>query len=72
VEIALTGIGSYVAYNRLVIAPQQRAQRKIQTAAVARGIVGVGVGDSLPSAQPLPQQKPTGGNRKISLELPPI
>ncbi len=37
VAIALTGIVSYVAYNQLVIAPQQRAQRKIQTAAVTRG-----------------------------------
>jgi hypothetical protein len=34
VVISLTGIGSYVAYNQLVTAPQQRAQRKIQTAAV--------------------------------------
>jgi HlyD family secretion protein len=37
VAISLTGIGSYVAYNQLVTAPQQRAQRKIQTAAVTRG-----------------------------------
>jgi HlyD family secretion protein len=37
VVISLTGIGSYVAYNQLVTAPQQRAQRKIQTAAVTRG-----------------------------------
>jgi HlyD family secretion protein len=37
VAIALTGIGSYVAYNQLVTAPQQRAQRKIQTAGVTRG-----------------------------------
>jgi HlyD family secretion protein len=37
VAIPLLGIGSYVAYNQLVTAPQQRAQRKIQTAAVTRG-----------------------------------
>jgi HlyD family secretion protein len=37
VAISLTGIGSYVAYNQLVTAPQQRALRKIQTAAVTRG-----------------------------------
>jgi HlyD family secretion protein len=37
VAISLTGIGSYVAYSQLVTAPQQRAQRKIQTAAVTRG-----------------------------------
>lgn len=35
--IALTGTGSYVAYNQLVTAPRQRAQQKIQTAAVTRG-----------------------------------
>jgi HlyD family secretion protein len=37
VAISLTGVGSYVAYNQLVTAPQQRALRKIQTAAVTRG-----------------------------------
>jgi HlyD family secretion protein len=37
VAISLTGMGGYVAYNQLVTAPQQRAQRKIQTAAVTRG-----------------------------------
>jgi HlyD family secretion protein len=37
VAISLTGIGSYVAYNQLVTAPKQRAQNKIQTAAVTRG-----------------------------------
>jgi HlyD family secretion protein len=37
VAIPLIGIGSYVAYNQLVTVPQQRAQRKIQTAAVTRG-----------------------------------
>jgi HlyD family secretion protein len=41
VAIALTGIGSYVAYNQLVTAPQQRAQRKIQTAAVTRGNLAI-------------------------------
>lgn len=37
VAISLTGIGSYIAYHQLVTIPQQRAQRKIQTAAVHRG-----------------------------------
>ena len=37
VAIPLVGIGSYAAYYQLVTAPQQRAQRKIQTAAVTRG-----------------------------------
>jgi HlyD family secretion protein len=41
VAISLTGIGSYVAYNQLVTAPQQRAQRKIQTAAVTRGNLSI-------------------------------
>jgi HlyD family secretion protein len=41
VAISLIGIGSYVAYNQLVIAPQQRAQRKIQTAAVTRGNLSI-------------------------------
>jgi HlyD family secretion protein len=41
VAISLTGIGSYVAYNQLVTAPQQRAQRKIQTAAVTRGNLAI-------------------------------
>jgi HlyD family secretion protein len=39
--ISLTGIGSYVAYNQLVTAPQQRAQRKIQTAPVTRGNLSI-------------------------------
>jgi HlyD family secretion protein len=38
---ALTGIGSYVAYNQLVTVPQQQAQRKIQTAAVTRGNLAI-------------------------------
>jgi HlyD family secretion protein len=37
VAIPLAGGLSYIAYNQLVTAPQQRAQRKIQTAAVTRG-----------------------------------
>jgi HlyD family secretion protein len=37
VAIPLTGGLGYIAYNQLVTAPQQRAQRKIQTAAVTRG-----------------------------------
>jgi HlyD family secretion protein len=37
VAIPIAGGLSYVAYNQLVTAPQQRAQRKIQTAAVMRG-----------------------------------
>jgi HlyD family secretion protein len=37
VAIPLLGIGSYVGYNQLVTAPRQRAQNKIQTAAVTRG-----------------------------------
>jgi HlyD family secretion protein len=37
VAIPTIGSISYVAYNQLVTAPQQRAQRKIQTAAVTRG-----------------------------------
>jgi HlyD family secretion protein len=41
VAISLTGIGSYIAYNQLVTAPQQRAQRKIQTAAVTRGNLSI-------------------------------
>jgi HlyD family secretion protein len=41
VAIALTGIGSYAAYNQLVTAPQQRAQRKIQTALVTRGNLAI-------------------------------
>jgi HlyD family secretion protein len=41
VAISLTGVGSYVAYNQLVTAPQQRAQRKIQTAAVTRGNLSI-------------------------------
>jgi HlyD family secretion protein len=41
VAISLTGVGSYIAYNQLVTAPQQRAQRKIQTAAVTRGNLSI-------------------------------
>ncbi|WP_310417983.1 biotin/lipoyl-binding protein [Chamaesiphon sp. OTE_8_metabat_110] len=37
VAIPLLGIGSYVGYNQLVTVPKQRAQSKIQTAAVTRG-----------------------------------
>jgi HlyD family secretion protein len=37
VAIALTGVGSYAAYNQLVTVPKQQAQSKIQTAAVTRG-----------------------------------
>jgi HlyD family secretion protein len=37
VAISLIGIGSYVGYNQLVTVPKQRAQNKIQTAAVSRG-----------------------------------
>jgi HlyD family secretion protein len=37
VAIPLLGIGSYVGYNQLVTVPRQRAQSKIQTAAVTRG-----------------------------------
>ncbi len=37
VAIPLLGIGSYVGYNQLVTVPKQRAQNKIQTAAVTRG-----------------------------------
>jgi HlyD family secretion protein len=37
VAIPLLGIGSYVAYNQFVTVPKQRAQNKIQTAAVTRG-----------------------------------
>jgi HlyD family secretion protein len=37
VAIPLLGIGSYVGYNQLVTVPRQRAQNKIQTAAVTRG-----------------------------------
>lgn len=36
VAILIAGIGSYIAYRQLVIVPQQRAQRKIQTALVTR------------------------------------
>jgi HlyD family secretion protein len=35
--ILIAGIGSYVASHQLVTVPQQRAQRKIQTASVTRG-----------------------------------
>lgn len=35
--ILIAGIGSYVLYRQLVTVPQQRAQRKIQTASVTRG-----------------------------------
>ncbi len=37
VAIPIAGGLSYTAYNQLVTAPKQRAQRKIQTAAVTRG-----------------------------------
>ena len=37
VAIPLLGIGSYAGYNQLVTVPKQRAQNKIQTAAVTRG-----------------------------------
>jgi HlyD family secretion protein len=37
VAISLIGIGSYVGYNQFVTVPKQRAQNKIQTAAVTRG-----------------------------------
>ena len=37
VVIPLLGLGSYVGYNQLVTVPRQRAQSKIQTAAVTRG-----------------------------------
>ncbi len=37
VAIPIVGGLGYIAYNQLVTAPQQRAQRKIQTAAVTRG-----------------------------------
>jgi HlyD family secretion protein len=37
VAIPLFGIGGYVGYNQLVTVPKQRAQSKIQTAAVTRG-----------------------------------
>jgi HlyD family secretion protein len=37
VAIPLIGIGSYAGYNQLVTVPKQRAQNKIQTAAVTRG-----------------------------------
>jgi HlyD family secretion protein len=35
--IAIVGTVGYITYNQLVTVPQQRAQRKIQTAAVTRG-----------------------------------
>ena len=41
VAIPLAGGLSYIAYNQLVTAPQQRAQRKIQTAAVMRGNLAI-------------------------------
>ena len=41
VAIPLAGGLSYLAYNQLVTAPQQRAQRKIQTAAVTRGNLAI-------------------------------
>ena len=41
VAIPIAGGLSYVAYNQLVTAPQQRAQRKIQTAAVTRGNLAI-------------------------------
>jgi HlyD family secretion protein len=41
VAIPLTGGLGYIAYNQLVTAPQQRAQRKIQTAAVTRGNLAI-------------------------------
>jgi HlyD family secretion protein len=37
VAIPIAGTLSYITYNQLVTVPQQRAQRKIQTAAVTRG-----------------------------------
>ncbi|WP_373541917.1 efflux RND transporter periplasmic adaptor subunit [Chamaesiphon sp.] len=37
VAIPIVGIGSYAGYHQLVTVPQQRAQSKIQTAAVTRG-----------------------------------
>jgi hypothetical protein len=36
VAISLAGTVGYVTYNQLVTVPQQRAQRKIQTAVVTR------------------------------------
>ena len=41
IAIPLTGSLGYIAYNQLVTAPQQRAQRKIQTAAVTRGNLAI-------------------------------
>ena len=41
VAIPIAGGLSYIAYNQLVTAPQQRAQRKIQTAAVTRGNLAI-------------------------------
>jgi HlyD family secretion protein len=41
VAIPLAGGLSYITYNQLVTAPQQRAQRKIQTAAVTRGNLAI-------------------------------
>ena len=41
VAIPIAGGLSYLAYNQLVTAPQQRAQRKIQTAAVTRGNLAI-------------------------------
>jgi HlyD family secretion protein len=41
VAIPLAGGLSYITYNQLVTVPQQRAQRKIQTAAVTRGNLAI-------------------------------
>jgi HlyD family secretion protein len=41
VAIPIAGGLGYIAYNQLVTAPQQRAQRKIQTAAVTRGNLAI-------------------------------
>ena len=41
VAIPIAGGLSYLAYNQLVTAPQQRAQQKVQTAAVTRGNLAI-------------------------------